>query len=141
MRHGTEGISIDGLRTRSKERRYRMDDYEILAEVYGRFNARDIDAVLKRMHPEVVWPNGMEGGWVYGHDEVRAYWTRQWAVVDPHVEPVGFATEEDGRIAVTVQQTVRDMEGKVLLDRLVEHVYRMEDGLIRGMEIRELAEK
>ncbi len=118
-----------------------MDDPEILTEVYARFNARDIDAVLKRMHSEVVWPNGMEGGWVHGHDGVRAYWTRQWAVVDPRVEPVGFVTEEDGRTAVTVQQTVRDMEGKVLLDRLVEHVYRMENGLILGMEIRELAEK
>jgi len=26
----------------------------------------------------VDWPNGMEGGRVHGHAEVRAYWTRQW---------------------------------------------------------------
>ena len=117
------------------------DDREVLRGVYAQFNARDIDTVLTRMHAEVDWPNGMEGGRVYGHEGVRAYWTRQWAVVDPHVVPVGFATEADGRVAVTVQQTVRDLAGKVLVDRLVEHVYSMEDGLIRGMEIRELAER
>jgi len=110
---------------------------ELLTGVYARFNARDVDAVLKAMHEDVVWPNGMEGGWVHGHTGVREYWTRQWGLIDPHVEPVGFATEADERIAVTVQQTVRDLGGKILLDRRVEHVYLVEDGLIRSMEIRE----
>ena len=44
----------------------------LLRRVYTAFNARDIDAVLSMMHPDVEWPNGMEGGYVYEHDEVRA---------------------------------------------------------------------
>jgi hypothetical protein len=112
-------------------------DREVLKAAYAGFNARKIDAVLRTMREDVEWPNGMEGGWVHGHAGVRDYWTRQWGVVDPHVEPVGFVTEPDGRIAVTVRQTVRDLDGKILLDRLVEHVYRIEDGLIRNMEIRD----
>lgn len=110
---------------------------EILLAAYRDFNARRLDAVLARMTPDVVWPNGMEGGYVYGHAGVREYWTRQWAMIDPHVEPVGFRTESDGRTAVSVRQVVRDLGGKVLLDQMVEHVYRIEDGLIREMEIRE----
>ena len=111
---------------------------ELLLAAYTSFNARDIDAVLKTMDENVDWPNGMEGGRVHGHAEVRAYWTRQWKAVDPHVEPVGFETEADGRIAVTVHQRVCDLNGKVLVDHLIGHIYRIEDGLIQSMEIREI---
>lgn len=110
---------------------------ELLRDAYASFNARDMDGVLKLMHADVDWPNGMEGERVHGHAAVRAYWTRQWGLIDPHVEPVGFATEEDGRIAVTVHQVVRQLDGTLLVDQLVEHVYQVESGLIRSMEIRE----
>ena len=66
------------------------EEQELLIKAYREFNARQIDAVLARMAPNVDWPNGMEGGRVLGHDEVRAYWTRQWSVVSPHVEPLEF---------------------------------------------------
>ena len=36
--------------------------------LYAAFNARDIDAALAGMHPEVDWPNGWEGGRVHGRD-------------------------------------------------------------------------
>ena len=116
-------------------------DRKLLASIYALFNARAIDSVLDTLHPEVDWPNGMEGGRVQGRAGVRDYWTRQWGMIDPHVEPMGFATEGDGRVAVTVHQTVRDLSGEVLLDQMVEHVYRIEDGLIRSTEIRKLAAK
>jgi hypothetical protein len=46
---------------------------ELLESAYAAFNARDIDAALAAMDLNVVWPNGMEGGNLYGHTEVRAY--------------------------------------------------------------------
>jgi limonene-1,2-epoxide hydrolase len=110
---------------------------DLLSFVYNAFNRRDIDSILVRMHPDVEWPNGMEGGWVHGRDGVRAYWTRQWDMVDPHVEPVRFAKDGEGRVVVSVHQIVRDLTGAILLDRMVKHVYAVEDGLIRRMEIRE----
>lgn len=109
----------------------------VLKRAYKAFNARDIDAALATMQPDVEWPNGMEGGTVHGHSGVREYWTRQWGILDPHVEPVTFDLDRAGRVAVGVHQVVRDRSGKVLLDRMVEHVYSMESGLIRNMEIRE----
>jgi hypothetical protein len=87
------------------------------------------------MHPQVDWPNGWEGGRVYGHDGVRDYWTRQWKALDPHVEPVGFDSDETGRTVVTVHQVVRDLSGNVISDGMVKHIYLIEDGLIRSMEI------
>jgi DNA-binding transcriptional ArsR family regulator len=114
-------------------------DEEMLTTVYRDFNARDIDSILKFMAADVDWPNGMTGGRVHGHAEVREYWTNQWTVVDPKVEPKGFSREADGRITVNVHQVVRKLDGELLMDRMVEHVYAIEGGLIRSMEIREQA--
>jgi hypothetical protein len=111
-------------------------NHELLANVYKAFNARDIDTVLAAMRPDVDWPNGMEGGRVQGHSGVRDYWTRQWGLIDPHVEPQGFASDEAGRIIVDVHAVVRDLTGNVLADQMIQHIYVLEDGLIRSMEIK-----
>jgi hypothetical protein len=111
-------------------------DRALLEHAYAAFNARDIDAALSAMHPDVDWANGMEGGRVLGHAAVRDYWTRQWQMIDPHVEPVGFSDDDAGRVVVDVHQVVRDLGGKVISDRMVQHVYTMDGGLVRRMEIR-----
>ncbi|WP_353068179.1 nuclear transport factor 2 family protein [Tunturibacter empetritectus] len=114
-------------------------DRELLVSAYKHFNARDIDAVLNLMHSDVDWPNLMENCRAHGHAEVRDYWTRQWAILDPHVEPTGFTPESDSRTTVHVHQVVRDLNGKVLVDTMVQHVYHVQDGLIRSMHIRDHA--
>jgi hypothetical protein len=111
---------------------------DLLNRAYQAFNARDIDAALATLHADVEWPNGMEGGTVKGHQGVREYWTRQWTLIDPHVEPVRFHCNASGQMIVGVRQVVRDLAGKVLLNREVEHIYTLETGLIRRMQIREL---
>jgi len=103
--------------------------------MYKVFNQRDIDAALALMTPDVHWPNGWEGGYVNGRDEVRAYWTRQWNEIDPHVQPVSIALKPDGSIRVVVQQRVKDRQGKLLHEGLVTHVYTLEGGLVKQMEI------
>ena len=79
-------------------------EMELLQRLYDRFNARDIEAVLAVLHEDVLWANGWEGGHVAGHEEVRRYWTRQWASIDPHVEPMGFSTGSRGEIVAEVCQ-------------------------------------
>ena len=111
-------------------------DVEFLMRVYERFNARDIDAVLAALHADVMWANGMEGGHVHGREAVRSYWTRQWATVDPRVEPTACSTGADGETIVEVHQTVRDLQGTVLVDQMVGHIFRIEDGLITRFDIR-----
>lgn len=109
----------------------------VIRETYRAFNARELDAALAMMQSNVEWPNGMEGGTVYGHAGVRDYWTRQWKMIDPHVNPVAIDADGSGRVVVSVHQVVRGPDGKLLLDRMVAHVYSFEDNLIRSMEIRE----
>jgi ketosteroid isomerase-like protein len=107
--------------------------------MYAAFNARDIDALLEQMTPDVDWPNAWEGGRVHGHAEVRDYWNRQWSVIDPSVEPVAFNVRPDGRVAVEVDQLVRGSDGAVLSEGRVVHVYTFRDGLIARMDVEEWA--
>ena len=107
----------------------------LLRQAYAAFNARDLDAALALMHPDVDWPNAIEGGHVLGHTDVRAYWEQQFDTIDPQVEPERFMEEEDGRIAVDVHQVVRSRDGELLADQRVRHVYTVRGGLIERMEI------
>lgn len=122
------------------------DDVELLARIYDRFNARDIDGVLAALTDDVAWANGMDGGHVHGREAVRAYWTRQWTIVDPRVEPVGFRRAADGAIVAEVRQTVRDLEGRPLqghthglADKTVAHVFRLREGKVARFDIGDAA--
>jgi ketosteroid isomerase-like protein len=121
------------------------DDIKLLERLYDRFNARDIDGVLSALVDDVAWANGMEGGHVHGHEAVRDYWTRQWAVVSPHVEPLGFHRAADGAIVAQVRQSIRDLDGAPLevqthglTDKTVEHVFHLRDGKVTRFDIQDL---
>ena len=109
---------------------------ELVKYLYDRFNARDMEAILAALDPNVVWANGMEGGHVHGRDGVRDYWTRQWAMINPHVEPTAFSTGPDGEVIVEVHQVVHDLDGKLLMDQMVGHIFRIENGRVRRFDIR-----
>jgi ketosteroid isomerase-like protein len=119
-------------------------DVNILKRMYDRFNARDIDSVLAMLADDVAWANGMDGGHVHGREAVREYWTRQWAIVSPHVEPVSFHSAADGSVVVEVRQSVRDLDGQPLQDqshglqdKMVRHVFRFQQGKVSRFDIRD----
>ncbi|PZM17206.1 nuclear transport factor 2 family protein [Rhizobium tubonense] len=115
------------------------NDIQMLKRIYDSFNARDIDGVLAVLADDVAWANGMDGGHVHGREAVRDYWTRQWAVVSPHVEPAAFEETKDGAVAVEVIQSVFDLNGQPLegqthglKDKTVTHIFRLEaDKIVR----------
>ena len=111
-------------------------EYEnLLMQAYKAFNAREIASVTALMSEDVNWPNGWEGGFVKGRDEVKDYWTRQWKEVNPTVVPVAFKEREDRKIEVKVHQIVKDLQGKELFNGNISHIYTFSDGLIQTMEI------
>jgi len=102
---------------------------------YNGFNNREIDTVLAIMHPDIHWPKAFEGGYVIGHNAVRDYWTRQWSEINPTVEPVAITERSDGKVEVEVDQLVKDLEGNILFDGKVKHVYIISDDLLQQMDI------
>jgi len=117
------------------------NDTGIITRIYACFNARDIDGVLAWLSKDVAWANGMDGGHVHGHQALRDYWTRQWAVVSPHVAPVAFRQASDAVMAVDVIQTVYDLNGQPLTeshgleDKTVAHLFHIVDGKITRFDI------
>lgn len=126
----------------SLENKIPIDDLDaagaIFNQMYETFNSRDVESTLLWMHKDVEWANGMEGKVEYGKDAVREYWTRQWTLINPKVDPVDINLESDGRINVTVHQVVHELSGELLADLMVHHLYTIEDGLIKRMEIQQL---
>ena len=112
----------------------------IIELAYAAFNKRDIDGALALMTEDVTWPRASEGGRVIGKEEIRAYWTRQWAEFDPHVEPLAITEGDGGKIRVRVHQVVRDLQGRVLADTEVLHVFTMNSGLIAAMDLGDQAD-
>ncbi len=87
------------------------------------------------MDPDVHWPKAFEGGYVVGHAAIRDYWTRQWSEINPIVEPVTITERPAGKVEVEVHQLVKDLDGKVLFDGNVKHLYVIEEGLLKQMDI------
>lgn len=111
------------------------DALHIVSQAYAAFNRRDIDAALALMSQDVSWPKASEGGKVVGKQAIRAYWTRQWAEFDPHVEPLSMTAGDDGKVRVRVRQLVKNLHGDVLSDSEVLHVFTVSGGLIAAMEL------
>jgi hypothetical protein len=113
-----------------------MADTKIVIEqAYSAFNRRDIDGALALMTEDVSWPKASEGGKVIGKEEIRAYWTRQWGEFDPHVEPLAITEGEGGKVRVTVHQLVKSLQGDVLSDSEVLHVFTVNAGLIAALDL------
>ncbi len=89
------------------------------------------------MREDVKWANGMEGGFVNGRDNVRAYWKRQFETVQPQLEPLEFSRDENDRSVVTVRQIVRDLAGNLVLEKTVRQIFTFENGKISVFEIGE----
>jgi ketosteroid isomerase-like protein len=105
---------------------------------YGAFNRRDVDGALAAMAPDVDWENGLEGGRLHGHREVRAYWMRQWEQLDVFAAPRAFTVDDEGRVVVLVDQQVRRADGALVSAGEIHHVLTMRDGLVARMDIEQI---
>ena len=107
---------------------------EFFENIYDAFNQREIETVLSVMADDVKWANGMEGGFVYGRENVREYWRKQFEIIKPQLETLEFETVND-RCVVKLRQTVRDLSDNILDEKIVEHIFTFENGLIKTFEI------
>jgi hypothetical protein len=111
---------------------------ELLRSVYAAFNARDVEAVIEVMHPEVDWPNVWEGGRVAGPDAVREYWTRQFAAISGRVDPRASPMSRTARRPSTSTRSSTTLRpAELISDSRVRHRYWFEDGLIVRMDVLE----
>lgn len=107
----------------------------MIEQAYSTFNKRDVDGALALMTEDVSWPRASEGGRIVGKEEIRSYWTRQWHEFDPHVEPLSMTEQDGGRVLVHVHQLVKSLQGDVLSDSEILHIFTVRNGLIAAMDL------
>jgi ketosteroid isomerase-like protein len=110
------------------------DHRELLLQAYAAYNRQDVAALVALISDDVDWPDD-DAGRLHGKDEVRAYWTEQWARTRTHDEPVGFSERNDGRTAVHISQVVRSLDGPAISKGQFLHLHRIEGGRIVRMDI------
>ena len=110
-------------------------DEQVIHHLYNCFNDRDVEGVFALLTDDVAWANAMEGTHVHGKDAIRDYWTHQWSVIDPHVEPLKIAKAADGSLVVDVHQVVKNLEGQTLIDEMVKHAFRLDGGRVQRFDI------
>jgi len=57
-------------------------------------------------------------------------------MIDPRVDPIDCSVGSDDEILVEVQQVVRDLNGRLLANKMVGHIFLVEGGLIKRFDIR-----
>ena len=119
------------------EQNNKMEDPEnFFQDLYKNFNDRKIDLIISKMTDEVKWANGMDGGYVHGHDAVRDYWKRQFTMVSSNVTPLEIETE-NATSKIKVHQVVHDLNGNLLADEFVYHFFHFRENKIAVFEIGE----
>lgn len=111
-----------------------MEFQSFFKGIYQNFNNRNIDLVIENMTDDVQWANGMDGGYVYGHDGVREYWTRQFALVSSNVTPLEIS-EDNNIVKIKVHQIVHDINGNLLSDNIIHHYFTLKNDKIARFEI------
>jgi hypothetical protein len=106
----------------------------LFQELYKNFNNRHIDLVISQMTTDVKWANGMDGGYVYGHEGVREYWTRQFKIVKSQVTPLKIDVENE-TVKIKVHQVVHDIQGNLLADVMIDHHFYLTNGKISEFKI------
>jgi hypothetical protein len=112
-----------------------MSNQQFLQNLYDAFNKREIETIISLMRPDVKWANGVEGGFVYGRERVREYWTNQFKDIQAELETLKFETDDNNRNIVTVHQIIRDLQGNLRADATVQQIFTIKDGLISLYEI------
>ena len=109
------------------------DRKALLTQLYKAFNDRDVATLVGGMHPEVSWPNFLEGGRVEGRDALTAYWTNQFAIVTPEASPIEMRELADGRVYVRLHYVIRANEGGgIWTDEITNNTFTFEgDSVIR----------
>lgn len=102
--------------------------------LYKNFNDHRIEPVIESMTENVKWANGMEGGFVYGREGVRSYWTKQFEQIHSRVKPLKIETDQD-TVKIKVHQVVRDLNGNLLSDTIIDHVFHMQNGQVAEFDI------
>jgi hypothetical protein len=109
---------------------------DLVRRAYAAFNARDIEAAVALMAPDVDWPDAAAGGVLHGRDQVREHWSEQFRLVVPRIEIAEVTETSTGHVEAHVRQVVQDPNGRQLSDDPWVHIFTIDHDRIARMEVK-----
>lgn len=107
----------------------------VLTKTYEAFNRRDMAGLGATLHPDVEWPDILEGGVVSGREAVLDYFARQLEVMVPDARLIRVRNQPPARLVAEVQYSVRSLKGKLWSDTRATLAYDFRDGLIVRLSV------
>lgn len=110
------------------------DSLATIDALWPALTARDLDAVVALLHPDVDWQDNLNGGRRVGRDAVRAYLSEVMATVVIVSTPIDIMPSGPDRYLARVNHVVRNQDGQLWGQEIVSHVLMLRDGLIVRMD-------
>ena len=112
-----------------------MADYKgRIVALMDALNRQDFEAGLALLHPDVDWPDLMNGGRLRGPAAVRAYWGQVYAVVRSQTEVLDVHPDGGDRVAARMLHTIHDRKGKLWSEDVMTHVFTFSGELMLRMD-------
>ena len=110
------------------------DSRAVIDALWPALTARDVDAVVALLHPDIDWQDTLNGGRRVGRDAVRAYLSEVMAMVVIVSTPISIMPSGPDRYLARVDHVVRNRDGQFWGQETVSHVVSLRDGLIVRMD-------
>lgn len=101
-----------------------------IRQMYDRWNARDIDAVLQCISEDCFWKADLDGPVIQGREGVRKFWDSLSREGRIRLVPVEFQEIAPDRFRILVDHERRDVAGRVVWAGPLNHIVVMREGLI-----------
>ena len=107
----------------------------LLLRFYKALDAKDVDAVMALLHPDVDFPDQLnDDARLHGAKAVRAYYVRAFGLITAENTPTAFHPRPDGTMEVRIHHHVTSLEGALWHDGPVDYSISFRDGLIARLD-------
>lgn len=111
----------------------------LLSALYNAIDRQDIDAVMALFEPDARTPDGLESETLVGHDQIRAYYLRQFALIHVSLSLLSTRQMPDGRVEACLHVQVRGAQGGPWGEGQIQATYRLRAGRISEMVVNSTA--
>lgn len=106
----------------------------LLLRFYKALDSKDVEGVAAVLHPDVDFPDQIDGGRRTGAPAVLDYFANAFALINSDNTPTAFHGRPDGTMEVRVHHHVTSLEGALWHDGPADYRFTFRDGLIARVD-------
>lgn len=106
----------------------------LLLRFYKALDSKDVEGVAAVLHPDVDFPDQLNGGRLTGAAAVRDYFAGAFDLINSENAVSEFRSGPDGTMEARVHHHVTSLEGRLWHDGPVDYRFTFRDGLIARVD-------